>query len=369
MKKIRVGLVFGGKSGEHEVSLQSAKSVYEALDKNKYEVHLIGIDKKGRWLLEHGSQFLLNSENPRLIALNRANSSEIVPRQTPAAAQLLQVADGSTQGSVDVFLAIMHGTYGDDGSMQGLFEVLDTAYVGAGVLGSAVGMDKDIMKRLLLQAHIPVTAYVSLKKGEATSKTLNDVVRQLGLPLFIKPANLGSSVGVTKVKNKRELATAVKKAFLYDTKILVEQMVVGREVECSVLGNDKPIASVPGEIIPSHEFYSYEAKYIDEHGAVLKIPADLPQNTTKKVREMAVRVFTTLECMGMARVDFFVTERGEVIVNEINTIPGFTKISMYPKLWEASGMSYRKLLDTLIELAIERKKEKDALKRSFSSLD
>lgn len=365
MHKTRVALVFGGKSGEHEVSLQSAKSVYEALDKNKYEVYLVGIDKKGRWLLGEASRYLLNSHNPKLIALNLEGTTEIMPYQKDVDISLIQVKNGREMGTVDVVFPVMHGTHGEDGSIQGLLELLNVAYVGAGVLGSAVGMDKDVMKRLLILAHIKTTKYTVLRKGESASKTLNDVIKGYGYPLFVKPANLGSSVGVSKAKNRQELSRAIQSAFRYDTKVLVEQAVQGREVECSVLGNQEPIASLPGEVIPRHDFYSYEAKYIDENGAGLEIPAKLPESVIQEIQKTAVKAFRTLECSGMARVDFFYTSGGEVLVNEINTIPGFTKISMYPKLWEASGLSYPKLLDRLIALAMERKKEKDKLKRSY----
>ncbi len=363
--KIKVALVYGGKSGEHEVSLQSAKSVYEALDKDKYDIHLIGIDKTGRWLLGEASHYLLNTSNPKLIALNEANTKEITPVQSGTTTGLITIENGGEMGTVDVFFPIMHGTYGEDGSMQGMLELLNTAYVGAGVLGSAIGMDKDVMKRLLTQAGIPVTDYVTVRKGERGREIVKRAVEQFGFPLFVKPANMGSSVGVSKVSNKKELVKAVQTALKYDIKALIEKAVTGREIECSVLGNSNPLASVPGEVIPHHEFYSYEAKYIDENGAGLVIPAHLPADIKTMIQKTAVDAFKVLECSGMARVDFFLTAGGEIFVNEINTIPGFTKISMYPKLWEASGLSYRELLDRLIQLAIERKNEKDKLKRSY----
>lgn len=355
MKKIRVGLLFGGKSGEHEVSLQSAKSIYEALDKQKYDVTLIGIDKSGAWLLEKQSNYLLNSHNPKLIALNKNGVCEITAITSRQQAQLISVDSGKEITAIDVFFPIIHGTYGEDGSLQGFLELLDSAYVGAGVLGSAVGMDKDVMKRLLRDAGIKTAPFYVVRKGESIPKKLD-------FPLFVKPANLGSSVGITKVHSEKDLNEAIGNAFQYDAKILIEGFVKGREIECSVLGNDNPIASVPGEIIPQHEFYSYEAKYIDENGATLKIPAELTQKQIKTIQDLAIQTFKTLECSGMARVDFFLTERGEVIVNEINTLPGFTKISMYPKLWEASGIGYSELLDKLIQLAIEKKQQKKKLK-------
>ncbi len=357
-KKIRVCLLFGGRSGEHEVSLQSAKSIYEALDKSKYEVKLVGIDKQGHWLPLNQSHYLLHETNPTLISLNTAavqqNKTLFKPNEPT------KVVD------VDVFFPVMHGTFGEDGSIQGMLELMNVAYVGAGVLGSAVGMDKDVMKRLLRVADIPTARYRSIRQHESYQNSISNIIKELGLPLFVKPANLGSSVGITKVHIQDELLPALKYAFQFDTKVLVEECIMGREIECSVLGNDKPIASVPGEIIPSHEFYSYEAKYIDEHGALLSIPAKLPAKKVKEIQTMAVHAFKALECEGMARVDFFLTPRGKVYINEINTIPGFTKISMYPKLWEASGIAYAALLDKLIQLAIERKNKKDRLVRSYS---
>lgn len=351
-QKIRICLLFGGRSGEHEVSLLSAQSVYKALDKSKYAVTLVGINKEGKWLLGDPSHYLLNPKNPATIALNTKALVKTTPEEV---------------GPVDVFFPVTHGTFGEDGCLQGLLELTNIAYVGAGVLGSAVGMDKDVMKRLLKAAGIPVTLFIALKKHEATSVALGIAVKKLRLPLFVKPVNLGSSVGVTKVHSIAELKIAAEKAFLFDTKIILEQAVTGREIECSVLGNDKPVASIPGEVKPKHEFYDYEAKYIDENGAAMEIPAKLDKRTTKKVQELAIRVFETLECSGMGRVDFFVKRNGQVIVNEINTLPGFTNISMYPKLWEASGISYTKLLDKLIQLALEKKEQKDKLKRSYTN--
>ncbi len=365
-KKIRVCLLFGGRSGEHEVSLQSAKSIYEALDKTKYEVALIGIDKQGRWLPLRESKYLLHETNPKLISLNRAAVQKGRARQFGGQALFApHNPEGLTLG-VDIFFPVLHGTFGEDGTVQGMLELMDVAYVGAGVLGSAVGMDKDVMKRLLQESHIPVARFAALHERDVSHNRLQDIVKKLGLPLFVKPANLGSSVGVTKVHTLPQLLPALEKAFAYDTKAIVEEYMRWREIECSVLGNDDPIASVPGEVAPTHEFYSYEAKYIDEHGARLQIPAQLPTKITARVQELAVAAFKILACEGMARVDFFVTPRGKVYVNELNTIPGFTKISMYPKLWEASGIPYHKLLDRLIQLALERKKKKDKLQRSFS---
>jgi D-alanine-D-alanine ligase len=360
-KKTRVGLIFGGKSGEHEVSLQSAKSIHEALDKDKYEVVLIGIDKKGAWRLGAAGSYLLHATNPKLIALNK-RAPVVTALAAPAAAgetRLIAPDSGRTMGGVDVFFPIIHGTYGEDGSLQGLLELLD-------VLGSAVGMDKDVMKRLLRDAGLPIPKFFVFTRETLTPRALTAAVRTLKFPIFVKPANSGSSVGIAKAHNARELAAAVRDAFRYDTKIILEEFIRGREIEVAVLGNENPQASVPGEIIPHHEFYSYEAKYIDENGAAAVVPAQLSARDTARVRALAVQAFQTLNCGGMARADFFFTPRGKFVVNEINTLPGFTKISMYPKLWEATGVPYSKLLDKLIALAMEQKAKKNKLKRTFS---
>lgn len=364
--KINVCLLFGGKSGEHEVSLQSAKSVYDALDKNKYEVFLVGIDKNGKWLLGDNSSYLLNSTNPTLIKLNNGNSTAISPLSTSTQTQLVSLQSGKDVAPVDVFFPVTHGTYGEDGCLQGLLEFTNAAYVGAGVLGSAIGMDKDVMKRLFKEAKIPVADFISFNKYNYSKKDIDKFIAKNKFPVFVKPANLGSSVGITKVHNLKKLEEALKKALKYDNKVLIEKCIEGREIECSVLGNENPKASIPGEVIHSkkYEFYSYTAKYIDEDGAELIIPANISKNTTKKIQELAIKVFKVLNCEGMARVDFFLS-KNKIIVNELNSLPGFTKISMYPKLWEATGVPYARLLDILISLAIEKKKHKDRLKRTF----
>lgn len=361
-KKMRVGVVFGGRSAEHEVSLQSAKNVIDAIDKDKYDVVPIGITKKGEWILGDASNLLLNVSDPKLVKLNKSSENlAIVPGDENR--QILNIANPGTEVKIDVVFPVLHGTYGEDGTMQGLLKLLDLPFVGASVLGSALGMDKDVMKRLLNAGGVPTAKFLVFEVEEKID--FESVKQALGLPFFVKPANLGSSVGISKIKTEADFEPAVKKAFEYDNKILIEAHVPGREIECSVLGNENPIASVPGEIIPTHEFYSYEAKYIDEHGADLKIPADLPQDTVKRVKDMAIRAFKVLCLEGMARVDFFLKENGEVVVNEVNTIPGFTKISMYPKLWEASGISYSELIDRLIQLAIQRHEKEKRLKTTF----
>lgn len=363
-KKIKVGIIFGGKSAEHEVSLQSAKNVIDAIDKEKYEPILIGVDKKGKWLLSDSSKFLLNSGNPKLIKLNNEDSQSValVPQSD---GRIVNLDTHQSDKSIDVVFPILHGPFGEDGTIQGLLKLANIPFVGASVLGSAVGMDKDVMKRLLRDAGIPIAKFLAVKENEVP--TYEEVVKNLGTPFFVKPANLGSSVGVSKVHSKSEFEKAVHEAFEYDRKILIEENIEGREIECSVLGNDEPIASVPGEVISNHDFYSYESKYIDEHGAALEIPAKLPGEIIKKVQELAVKTFKTLACEGLGRVDCFLKKNGEVLVNEINTIPGFTSISMYPKLWEASGISYTELIDRLIQLALERFEKEQKLKTSYDT--
>ena len=363
-KRIRVGILFGGKSAEHEISLLSAKNVIDAIDKTKYQPVLIGIDKSGRWVTNEPSRVLLNSSDPKLIALNKAESTGValVPQ---SAGKLTDLDAGGLSESVDVVFPILHGPLGEDGTIQGLLKLAEVPFVGAGVLGSAVGMDKDVMKRLLRDAGLPVPKFLVFGRGQQPDYAA--VTRELGAPVFVKPANLGSSVGISKAKDKTGFEKAVKEAFRYDRKILVEQSIAGREIECAVLGNEDPKASIPGEIIPSHEFYSYEAKYLDEDGARLEIPAKLDAATVKRVQELAVKTFKALACEGMGRVDFFLTQDGQLFVNEINTIPGFTKISMYPKLWEATGIGYTDLIGRLIELAIERFEHEQTLSTSYGA--
>ena len=347
-------------------------SVYQALDKSKYEVTMVGIDKGGRWLLPDQTKLLSNSANPRLVKLNKeAGTVSLVPFESKQ--QLVPMESQmptTTPGAFDVVIPILHGTYGEDGTIQGLLELANIPYVGAGVLGSALGMDKDASRRLLQAGGIPVVQYRSIRRSEFNKnaqKIVDEVNAAFKLPYFVKPANAGSSVGVSKIKNQADAMAKIKAAFAYDTKVLVEQGVNARELEVSVLGNDEPKASIVGEIIPTHEFYSYEAKYIDENGAALKIPAEnVTPELTKRLQELAVKAFKLLECRGLARVDFFLDrDTKELYLNEINTLPGFTKISMYPKLWEASGLPYAKLLDELIRLAQERHAEKNALKTSY----
>lgn len=363
-RKIRVGVLFGGQSAEHEVSLQSARNVVQAIDSKKYEVTLIGIDKGGQWYLNDASQFLLHADNPRLIKLN-SSSQDVALIPGKKATQLITLANHQPQEPLDVIFPVLHGPFGEDGTVQGLLKLAGIPFVGASVLGSAIGMDKDIMKRLLREAGIPTARFLTIDRSWLDNLDFDEIKAQLGCPLFVKPANLGSSVGVSKVKDRNQFEAAVRDAFHYDHKILIEEYIAGREIECSVLGNETPIASVPGEVMPQYDFYSYEAKYIDENGAILEIPARLPPDLIAQIQSLAIKTFKVLCCEGMARVDFFLRDNRDVIVNELNTIPGFTNISMYPKLWEVSGLSQTELIDRLIQLALERFDREKRLHTSF----
>lgn len=349
-KKICVGILFGGKSPEHEISILSAKSIVKAINKKKYEIVLIWVNKKGEWCLSKSMGKPSDLVTP----------VSLIPGKESG--QLVSLLDQRPLKQLDVVFPVFHGLFGEDGTIQGLLKLVNLPFVGASVLGSAVGLDKDVTKRLLRDAGIPIAKFLVFQSKKINFNSVKDC---LGLPFFVKPANAGSSVGINKISNKKEFNYAVKDAFKYDSKILIEEYIEGKEVECSVLGNEKPIASLPGKIVPQHEFYSYEAKYLDDKGAILEIPAKLPKNITSKVQELAVKAFKVLCCEGMARVDFFLKSNNEVIVNEINTIPGFTNISMYPKLWEASGLPYTELVDRLIQLALERHKKETKIITSF----
>src|SRR5580693_6959188 len=392
MEKIRVGILFGGRSGEHEVSLLSAASVLNAIDKEKYEVVPIGITKDGRWLTAEHAENLLTGKlvlEPRNLRAGDPDTTSsaavlaqgesvvvppepvhrhrgLVPFQTDAA---LTRRTSDRAINVDVIFPVLHGTFGEDGTIQGLLELADIAYVGAGVLGSAAGMDKDIMKSLFAAAGLPIVKHVTILRSaweKEPKKAQKFVESKLKYPVFVKPANLGSSVGISKAHDRKELGPAIEEAAKFDRKIVIEQGVGGkkqkaREIECSVLGNDDPVASVPGEIVPGKEFYDYTAKYVDE-GSELIIPAKLTKAETKKVQELAVRSFKAVDCSGLARVDFLMEpgsgKSRKIYLNEINTMPGFTAISMYPKLWAASGLDYPDLIDRLIQLALERHADK-----------
>jgi D-alanine-D-alanine ligase len=390
MKKLRVGVLFGGRSGEHEVSLLSAASVLNAIDKKKYEVVPIGITKQGRWVTAAHAERLLQGKPPETPEPRHLRAGD--PDATPAAAVLARgegvvvpPMPGQDHSSlmpfetdahelpaavdsvdVDIIFPVLHGTFGEDGTIQGLLELADIAYVGAGVLGSAAGMDKDVMKRLFRDAGLPIVKHVTALRSDwrgQPKKVRKQIESSLKYPVFVKPANLGSSVGISKVHDSSELAAAMDEAARFDRKLVIEQGVGGakakaREIECSVLGNDKPIASVPGEIVPVKEFYDYDAKYLVE-GSESIIPAKIGKAKQKEVQRLAVAAFQAVDCAGMARVDFLMDPRTKkMYVNEVNTIPGFTSISMYPKMWAATGISYPELMDRLIQLGMERHAEK-----------
>jgi D-alanine-D-alanine ligase len=358
-QKLHIGILFGGKSTEHEISLRSAQSLIQAINKNKYDISLIGIDQHGKWYLHKGNH----------VAIDRAQAPlALFPGQDSDSAKLMPYPRQSSNPTekIDVIFPVLHGTYGEDGSVQGLLKLIDIPFVGAGVLGSAIGMDKDVMKRLLRDAGINIPKFLVFHRNEKSTISFDQVKGELGLPCFVKPANTGSSVGISKARNLAEFEAAIEEAFSYDHKIVIEEFISGREMECSVLGNDQPIASIVGEIIPRHEFYSYAAKYLDENGAKLEIPADIPSEAMNALRATAVNVFKILCCQGMARVDFFLREDGEIFVNEINTIPGFTSISMYPRLWEASGLSYEGLVDRLVQLAMEQFEQDKKINTQFA---
>jgi D-alanine-D-alanine ligase len=400
-KKLRVGVLFGGRSGEHEVSLLSAASILKAIDRRKFDVVPIGINKAGHWLTSGAAQWLLEGSAPDQVKLAEQGQSRPLretanlragdPAATPGARLLAdgqpallapEPADAALAvtgrsaidshaalggQSLDVVFPVLHGTFGEDGTIQGLFELAGIAYVGSGVLGSAAGMDKDLMKRLFAQAKLPIVRHVTLLRAEwekQPRKAVAQVEAALKYPVFVKPANLGSSVGISKVHSRTELGPALTLAAKYDRKLVIEQGVGGktgkaRELEVAVLGNDDPRASVVGEIVPGREFYDYEAKYLSE-GSIPVIPARLSRAETKQIREMAVQAFRVCDLSGLARVDFLMEPDGKrrIFLNEVNTMPGFTRISMYPKLWEATGLSYKELITRLIELALERHAEK-----------
>ena len=372
MKKLRVAVLYGGRSGEHEVSLQSAASVINYLDRDRFEIVPVAVDKQGRW---HLNDISLLEGKKSLPVFKDAPKVVLPPNPADAGGDsaLICLGKGGEARSIDVVFPVMHGPLCEDGTIQGLLELADLPYVGCGVLASAVAMDKEMAKRVARDAEIPIVPYVSLKheiwrkEKRPLAKRIDE---ELGYPVFVKPANLGSSVGVHKVKEPTELNAALEDAFNYDRKVLVEAAINAREIEVSVLENLEtgadPLVSIPGEIVPAHEFYSYEAKYLDENGAALIIPAKLDPDETNRAQELGRKVFTVLDCEGMARVDMFLDRvSGKFLFNELNTIPGFTSISMYPKLWEASGIRYQELLSRLLDLAIARHKRKKGLVREF----
>ena len=396
-RKLKIAVLFGGRSGEHEVSLDSARSVLGVLDPEKYEVFEVGITHLGEWLtgpdarlaMEKGQTrellpcaILPDPSKPGLYLLRSTNSMQSLEHPTPKEplenwGRRVQAFGCEKLTDLDVVFPALHGTYGEDGTLQGLLEMTDLAYVGAGVTGSSVGMDKAVFKEVMCAIGIPTVESILVLRSEI-KKDIEEVIRRAetvaAYPLFIKPANLGSSVGITKCNRRADLGEALLEAASYDRRVLVERSVDAREIEVSVLGNDDPQASVPGEVLPSREFYSYESKYIDGTSRLL-IPAPLPASMSEEIRRMAVSAFKAIDCAGMARVDFFLektnTERtgtgGKIYLNELNTIPGFTSISMYPKLWEASGLPYAGLVDRLVELALERKADRNRTERRFRS--
>ncbi len=361
-KKIKIAIVFGGRSTEHEISLLSAQNVFKSLDKNIYEAVLIGIDKSGKWHYNENSLQLLNSNDPQKISMDNL-SRPIILSQNNNERKIISLDTKETITQIDVIFPVLHGTYGEDGSIQGLAKLANIPCVGCGITGSAIGMDKDIMKRILRDSNIPVAKWVCVKNS-VQNVDYDRITEELGTELFIKPANLGSSVGISLTNSKDEFFSGLKQSLEFDPKVIIEEKIKGREIECAVLGNDDPKASIPGEIIPTKDFYSYESKYLNETGAILSIPAKLNDNQIKSIQELSTKVFSILECTGMARVDMFLTENDELIINEINTIPGFTDISMYPKLWEITGVPQQQLISELIRLAIENHQKQNSLKLS-----
>lgn len=356
--KKKIAIFFGGKSAEHEVSIESAKNILRAINKEKYNVVLIGISQKGDWFRVSEKKFLsqdyIKVENPkggRAIPFSKGGSF------------FLKTKDKDMK--IDVAFPILHGPFGEDGAIQGLFKIFNVPFIGAGILGSAVGMDKDICKKLLRNSGIPTANFLTFNNSQKNKIFFDDIKEVLKTPFFIKPANLGSSVGISKVEKETDFEKAKELAFKFDNKIILEEYIEGREMECSVLGNENPKASIVGEIISNHEFYSYKAKYLDKKGAKISIPANISDKMMKKIRNLAIKTYKTLCCEGMGRVDFFLTKKNKIFVNEINTIPGFTSVSMHPKLWEASGVSYSKLIDELINLAIKRHKSEKGLKNTY----
>jgi D-alanine-D-alanine ligase len=355
--KLNIAILFGGRSAEHEVSIQSAKNIFTALDKEKYNPILIGIDQTGKWRLYPNAEAAFTNKS---LSTNDKQNHEVA--LLPAGdGKLLDITEPDNQITLDAIFVILHGPYGEDGTVQGLFKLANVPFVGAGVLGSAVGMDKDVMKRLLREAGLPIGKFLTVK---ATNElpSFDSITEKLNTPCFVKPANMGSSVGISKVNDESEYLAAMEMAFQYDNKVIVEEYIEGREIECAVLGNDHVIASLPGEIVLHNDFYSYKAKYINKTAATLQIPADLPNELVKAIQTLAIKTFQTLDCAGMGRVDFFLTTKNELIVNEINTLPGFTQISMYPKLWEASGVNYTELINKLIQFALEKFDKEQELK-------
>ena len=367
MKKRVIAIICGGKSGEHEISLQSAYYVFKNINRKKYRAVLLGIDKEGYWHFAEKYEDLIEERKP--LPRMKQNTDAVILIKDHSKTVVFSLKKKKGIARIDVAFPLIHGTYGEDGCLQGYLELLEIPYVGAGVLASVIGMDKEVSKRLLQKEKIPTANFFTLDKfnaGKQNVKFVQQAVKTLKFPIFVKPSCLGSSLGISKVNNWLELKKAITLAFRYDNKIILEEYIKGREIECSVLGNDKPKASLPGEIKPHDIFYSYKAKYLDPRGAELLAPAPLTKNIVSKIQILALKVYKILRIQGMARVDGFLTKNNEFIISEINTIPGFTQISMYPKLWQVSGLSYPRLLDKLIQLALESYSQKKKLKRSYN---
>lgn len=364
MKKINLGIIFGGRSTEHEISVRSARSIIDSIDQNKYNVTLIGIDKAGKWYINNLKGFLQAKNLLNATPIESVEKEIIIAKKDNFIGAVSTENHQSIQ-SLDVVFPILHGSFGEDGTIQGVLKAMDLPFVGVDLLSSAVGMDKDFTKRLLRDAGIPIANYLCLHKHNPNEYSYSEIIKILGVPIFIKPANAGSSVGVHKVGKESEFAPAIQDAFQYDNKILIEEAIVGKEVECAILGNEDPKASVLGEILPRSSFYSYESKYLNATDAEMKIPADVEPIVAEKIRRTAVQAFQCIGAEGLSRVDFFLRKDNSFVLNEINTMPGFTNISMYPKLWEATGIPYSELLDRLIQLALYRHSRNNNLKTSI----
>jgi len=364
MQKLNLAVVIGGKSPEHAISLRSGRSIIDALDKNKYDISVIGIDKNGTWYLQDINDYLLDADDNKNIRLKPSEIPVLLDTDGENAI-LYDRKHHKNIKQIDIVFPAMHGAYGEDGVVQGHFRSTNVAFVGVDLMTSAVGMDKDIAKRLWRDAGIPIADFIVIDHGNKSTIDYENVVARLGLPLFVKPSNAGSSVGVHKVNDKEEFEHAIEDGFLYDRKLLVEEAITGIEVECAVLGNENPEASVIGGIMPTDKFYSYDAKYISSTGAKLMIPAPISKELNDHIRDVAIQAFKCIGGEGLSRVDFFLKPDNSIIINEVNTLPGFTSISMYPKLWEASGLPYAQLLDKLIDLGLSRHQQIKALKTSW----
>jgi len=359
--KLNIGILCGGKSSEHRISLISAQNVILSLDRVRFNPIIIGIDPKGQWYFYPDDLLLDNADSPSEISLI-PSAHKVLLSQNAEERALYSMTDFKILATIDVIFPVIHGTYGEDGSIQGLAKIAGIACVGCGILGAAVGMDKDVMKKILRDADIPVAPSITVRNHTKNDHPYEEVSLEMGETLYIKPANLGSSIGVSRINNKDEYIKAIELGLSYDDKVLVEQKITGRELECAVIGNDIPEASTIGEIIPQSDFYTFENKYINSDGALLSIPADLPAEIIDQAKSLACRVYEVLDCKGMTRVDMFYSDDHKLLINEVNTIPGFTKISMYPKLWEHGGVSQKELISRLIDLAIEQYKKESAYK-------